>query len=109
MKDFIEKYKAFLYCFVSLLTVAGIAWGASGHLTGTYATHEEVAEVQADSKCGDIGYQLDKILQDLWDIESRYRHGQPMTPADRQRYEKLQKQLKKLERYEVSWGCEPEK
>ncbi len=109
MKDFLEKYKAFLYCFVSLLSVAGIAWAASGHLSDNYATHAEVQAVSDESKCGDIVYRIDKILADIWEIENRYGDGQKMAATDKKRYKKLKKRLKRWEGYEKDLKCEPEK
>ncbi len=109
MKDLLEKYKAFLYCIVSLLTVVGITWAGSGHLAGTYATHEEVQAVSDESKCGDIVYRIDKILADIYEIENRYEDGQKMTVTDKKRYKKLKKRLKRWEGYEEKLNCEPEK
>jgi hypothetical protein len=107
MKDFLEKYKAVLYVVVAVIGIFGTAFGARAYLDG-YCTDLELAEVRAESKCGDIGYQLDKILRDIWEIEARYEPGAPMTNTDRQRLEKLRKALGKWEKYEASWGCEPE-
>ena len=108
MKDFLEKYKIALAIVTAVIVIFGSAWTARAYLDG-YCTDAELQAVSDESKCGDIVYRIDKILNDIWDIESRYEEGAKMTTTDKKRYKKLKKRLKRWEGYEKDLKCEPEK
>ncbi|MHA2069956.1 MAG: hypothetical protein ACXABY_36795 [Candidatus Thorarchaeota archaeon] len=114
MKGWLEKYKLALTIVTTIVVIFATAWSARAYLDG-YCTDAELFEVRAEiqavsdeSKCGDIVYRIDKILSDMFEIESRYTDGQDMTRTDKKRYKKLKKRLKRWEGYEKDLGCEPD-
>ncbi len=108
MKDWLEKYKLALTIATTIVVIFATAWGARAYLDG-YATDQELQAVSDESKCGDIVYRIDRILADMFEIESRYEEGQAMTRTDKKRYKKLKKRLKRWEGYEKDLKCEPDK
>jgi hypothetical protein len=103
----LEKYKLWLAVIGSLVGLVLIGWRGNVYLNTTYARAERLAAVEQGSQCNEIGYQIDKILRSIWEIEDRYPDGARMGPVDAKRYRELLKQLQKWEKHRDNMGCVP--
>lgn len=99
---------------LDIIALAALLFAA---ISGTYgalnvfATKSEMDEICKESRCNEAGYQIDKVLRSMWEIEDRYRMSdgstQPMGPVDSKRYRELLQQLQKWEQWRNSLGCKP--
>jgi hypothetical protein len=97
------------------ILVLAIALGVSltlGSLS-LFATKSELEMVQVCDKCGQVEYQRDKVVGEMWRIEDRYRDSRGVTgrmsPNDARRYRELQKQMQLWEEWQRKLGCQPGK